>query len=659
MTEQIKFIVKEINSTLGRNYYLIQFDALDEKQLLQLLVDLLVNLGAGEKLDVNEDDSETVSFRLLEMLGSVKYRPPSTVEPTRFRSQLLAGDSRTIHHVLHWLLSNKEQVKNTAYLAKYLKIPDIPSDVVRNNTIQDLLDQYQSLIDEFKDAHKRTRMLEKENASEIINDIKEMAVERDMVIKRLESVQVNLVDVHNKDELLNLSKTLRLQQEKAKELELQFDTQQSQLNLASDQLKRYLNVIHGQSAATKTPTDIIKHLQEEIQLNSYLVKEKLPQEAAHIQKELNIMQNIAAEQHPSRSDLHVVQDKIAVVNGEMEQLVQRKLATSGPQEDKLAPFRQQAAVIRRNKETSATRVHELAAALKQHEATLADLQSQVKQLLGDTVLRGEELKKYVNSLRTKSTVYKRQRANLLALKSEAGILARTIQIISVADPTVEMALVNHKKMIIDDEKDLLSKDDDNSMDLGKKSFHDLSQIVAKTAQKLSEVRQEIQPLADKIKPVKEEFQSVQQQYEQRKRVYEATSINIASQMEPLKNQVKTLTDQLNSKEDEWKNLRQKITKAESLQEIVMYEMKNSMQSPRKPSKMEALKLKVSDLKRIVENLEKEQTAISSRQGVVEEQTNLWENTLKLLRCKMAARNAPAARQGRMHITQHSQMLTLT
>lgn len=61
----------------------------------------------------------------------------------------------------------------------------------------------------------------------------------------------------------------------------------------------------------------------------------------------------------------------------MEQLVQRKLATAGPQEDKLAPFRQQATVIRRNKESSAARVHELAATLKEHEATLADLQSQV------------------------------------------------------------------------------------------------------------------------------------------------------------------------------------------------------------------------------------------------------------------------------------------
>lgn len=61
----------------------------------------------------------------------------------------------------------------------------------------------------------------------------------------------------------------------------------------------------------------------------------------------------------------------------MEQLVQRKLATSGPQEDKLAPFRQQAAVIRRNKDSSAAKVHELAASLKEYEATLADMQSQV------------------------------------------------------------------------------------------------------------------------------------------------------------------------------------------------------------------------------------------------------------------------------------------
>lgn len=41
------------------------------------------------------------------------------------------------------------------------------------------------------------------------------------VIKRLENVQVNLVDISNKEELLNVSKNLRVQQEKTKELESQ------------------------------------------------------------------------------------------------------------------------------------------------------------------------------------------------------------------------------------------------------------------------------------------------------------------------------------------------------------------------------------------------------------------------------------------------------
>lgn len=48
------------------------------------------------------------------------------------------------------------------------------------------------------------------------------------------------------------------------------------------------------------------------QLNSYLVKEKLPQETANLQRELNIMQAIAAEQHPTRSDLVSVQDKVNI-----------------------------------------------------------------------------------------------------------------------------------------------------------------------------------------------------------------------------------------------------------------------------------------------------------------------------------------------------------
>lgn len=51
----MKYIIKELNATLERNYDLIKFDALNEKQLLQLLVELLANFEAGEKASLSFD----------------------------------------------------------------------------------------------------------------------------------------------------------------------------------------------------------------------------------------------------------------------------------------------------------------------------------------------------------------------------------------------------------------------------------------------------------------------------------------------------------------------------------------------------------------------------------------------------------------------------
>lgn len=42
--------------------------------------------------------------------------------------------------------------------------------------------------------------------------------------------------------------------------------QQSQLKAAADQLKRLLNIIHGQSAIPKSVNEVFKRLQEEIQV---------------------------------------------------------------------------------------------------------------------------------------------------------------------------------------------------------------------------------------------------------------------------------------------------------------------------------------------------------------------------------------------------------
>ena len=47
------------------------------------------------------------------------------------------------------------------------------------------------------------------------------------------------------------------------------------------------------------------------------------------------------------------------MNNEVNQLVERHLASNNPADDKLAPFRQQAAIIARKKETTAEQLTEL------------------------------------------------------------------------------------------------------------------------------------------------------------------------------------------------------------------------------------------------------------------------------------------------------------
>lgn len=51
MSEQLKFIVQEVNKLLGKEYYnLISFDALGPEELLQVLINVFASLGALQRV---------------------------------------------------------------------------------------------------------------------------------------------------------------------------------------------------------------------------------------------------------------------------------------------------------------------------------------------------------------------------------------------------------------------------------------------------------------------------------------------------------------------------------------------------------------------------------------------------------------------------------
>lgn len=95
----------------------------------------------------------------------------------------------------------------------------------------------------------------------------------------------------------------------------------------------------------------------------------------------------------------------------------------------MEPFRQQAAAVGNMKRNALERLEKIESSLEELQLRLKEKQDYSKSLLQTSIPRAEELKKYINRLKTKGTVYKRCKTEIAGLKAESGVLHRTTAIL--------------------------------------------------------------------------------------------------------------------------------------------------------------------------------------------------------------------------------------
>jgi intraflagellar transport protein 81 len=108
--------------------------------------------------------------------------------------------------------------------------------------------------------------------------------------------------------------------------------------------------------------------------------------------------------------------------------------------EKLALFRQQAAMISRKKETTNERRNDARSSLPSSEEEFKEKWQHVSSFAGETVLRGDDFKRYVNALRSKSSTYKQKKSDLSELQSEYGVLARTLEVLRSKEESLQQTL---------------------------------------------------------------------------------------------------------------------------------------------------------------------------------------------------------------------------
>lgn len=182
-----------------------------------------------------------------------------------------------------------------------------------------------------------------------------------------------------------------------------------------------------------------------LQVLQFMVEEKLPKEITAKKLELQAYEDVINERNVNNQYLNNLQNQVDKISFDWNQFenmlnvwlslvdvslpfavqidkISREIKEISEsrfverESDNLMPFRQQAATVIRIKETSAEQLDELTKSIREIESTIMRKQAELKERVGETYLRGDDLKQYVNMLKAKSSVYKKQRAELSALE---------------------------------------------------------------------------------------------------------------------------------------------------------------------------------------------------------------------------------------------------
>jgi intraflagellar transport protein 81 len=489
-----------------------------------------------------------------------------------------------IYPVLEWLLSKIPDLKKRAYLAKYLVKVDLPPEVAADPDVSEIFDQYEVLIDEFKNAHKELEAVKNSGYStaELRKDIEEMEKEKDIVEKRIERMQRKVEGAPNVEAMMEAVKQLRAEKEKQRELQNQRTEQRAAIQHADQRITRMEQQLKDLRAAAvgATPEALLQKIEEETKVNTYIVMQKLPKELDAKRKMVDNLQKVIDQPALGQDDIAQLKEKIKSTRNEIEELTNKRNVSNDPMEDKLTLFRQQAAIIGRKKEATAEKLNDVRNELSALDEELAEKRQQVQSFAGETVLKGDDFKRYVASLRGKSNTYKKKRAELSEHRAEYGVLSRTLEIIQSKQERMLQSLsaFEAEKGISGyrDTKSNLAAVDATSVGLDAqkgKTLEEMSALVHQLTMKIGERKTRLAPIIKELRPLRQQCQDKEAEYDDRKHQYDALSLQLESSMSRVEQEVKKFQEEILANETKFHLLELRNRNLELMQQRAHDEIK--------------------------------------------------------------------------------------
>ncbi|XP_032684677.1 intraflagellar transport protein 81 homolog [Odontomachus brunneus] len=617
MSENVKFIVTEINKLLGRNYNLIGFNALSAEDLLQILCSVLMKIQQQDDLDVNIriDSPEESSIYILTVLRILNYQPD--VDPVTFRQGLVRSDVEIIHPILMWLLTHINIVQKRAYLSRFLVKVEIPPEYLGDSEISLLQEQYLSLVDRFKTVHKEREIGKKnvETAAELATDLQAMGKEKEAVTARIARIKSKAESALH---LLDSCRMLRTERDKERDLMSQKEQEEdtmSDLQNSLQRVERELQILKRDGIGL-TPQILIQHLAEEVTVQTAIIKEKLPFELNAKKNRMRALSIVKGYSYLGPDKIISMRNDLDTILKDIQDLVESKISKNDI--DKMEPFRQQAAAVGNMKRNALERLEKVESSLEELQSRLKEKQDHSRTLLETLAPKAEELKKYVNRLKTKSTLYKRCKTEIAGLKAESGVLHRTVAILegqiaqSYQTDIVSKVIIPENYM-------------DNALTTNTQLSHSILAL-----------RTNLSPIIRDIKILRQTARETDERYQKASKSHNTVETSMKNTTSDLLTETKRLKDKLLKDTEDKKHLDERVVKMKITEEKLRNEEEannggfNNVGQTLKQELRKAIALEEETLN----NLTKEREKIKEHTIQYERQTQQWNNIISIFLCKI-------------------------
>ncbi|CAM9237842.1 unnamed protein product, partial [Lampetra fluviatilis] len=372
-------------------------------------------------------------------------------------------------------------------------------------------------------------------------------------------------------------------------------------------------------------------------------------ELARAQAQVQDLQRVARKQGLAQGDLDALHGQIDEVGEEVSRLLEGRMRRGDPGDDKLVLFRQQAAIISRKR---AARAEELQAARERLQEMEHSREERGgggpggggRGAGGEEVIGGDEFKRYVARLRSKNTLYKRQKQQLWDSRAELGVLTRTRDLLAqrLGTATQRLLALEERRGVAgfseaQDDLEKVSRTKQHHDEAKAQTLGDMSHMVRELNALITDKKAALSPVIKELRPLRQHCQELGEEFERRKSQYESCAAGLESNRSQLEQEVRALREEVRLAECHYHLTKQQSQMVQVLLDRAGVEMRAYV-SPDPHERKRALREQYNKLILEQDNVGKKlrelQRSVRESHAPSQQQVRAWRDTERLLLHKL-------------------------